>query len=140
MKKILFVCKHNLFRSKIAEIYFRKINKQAEFQASSAGVIKGDLLNKNQLRALDLQKLVAKKFGINIKRNPRGLSTKLLKNQDLIIIVANDVPKVIFNNKSYIKKVVFWKIFDINKGTKEEIENIIKLIIKKVDELVKNLK
>ena len=45
MKNILFVCKHNVFRSKIAEAYFKKVNQNREINAKSAGIIKADIIN-----------------------------------------------------------------------------------------------
>ena len=39
-KKILFVCKHNVFRSRTAEVLFNKYNKNKKYSANSAGLIK----------------------------------------------------------------------------------------------------
>ncbi len=111
MKKtrILFVCKHNKFRSKIAEIYFKMINKNKNIIATSAGLIKGDLDRKKEV-------FVAKEFGIQLKGKPQGLSIDLIRKQNMIIIVANDVPKNTFDRKEYINfkttKIIVWKIPD----------------------------
>ena len=73
--KILFVCKHNMFRSKIAEACFNKLNKNKGFVASSAGLIQGYLpLDKTEVR-------VAKKLGIDVCGGPRGVSIELIKDQ-----------------------------------------------------------
>lgn len=136
MKKtnILFVCKYNRFRSRIAEAYFNKINKNKRIKAKSAGLIKGNQLDKNQIK-------LAKEFGLNIRGKTQGLNIKILKWQDTIIIVANDVPPSIFsNNKKYGKKVIVWKIPDNLKTEKETINKVIKPIINKVDILNKQLK
>ena len=138
MKKILFVCKHNMFRSKIAEIYFNKINRNKSIKTESAGLIKGNL-------PLDKQEVnVAKEFGIKLKGNPKGLSIDLIKQQNLIIIVANDVPKETFNKKEYINfkttTIIKWKIVDKVDGDSDfKIRKIIKLIIGKVEQLNKEL-
>lgn len=39
--KILFICKYNAFRSRIAEEYFKKINKNSKIQVISRGFIMG---------------------------------------------------------------------------------------------------
>jgi len=130
--KILFVCKNNRFRSKIAEAYFKKINKNKNIKFSSAGIFRGSPIKKQT-------KEIIKKFNIIIKGKPRTISTDLLKKQDLIIIVANDVPKSIFNKK-YFKKIKIWKIPDSYIVNKKKIEKIIKKIIKKVDKLNRRLK
>lgn len=137
--KILFVCKHNIFRSKVAEAYFNKINKNRNIQSSSVGVIPGLGLTKSQEKVTRTQASVANKFGIKVIRNPRGLSVRLLREQDLIILVSNDIPIKIFNNKSYIKKVIEWKIPDVINNNPKAMEKTIRLIIKKIDKLNKQL-
>tara|TARA_Y100000310_G_scaffold77162_1_gene73728 strand:+ start:12731 stop:13177 length:447 start_codon:yes stop_codon:yes gene_type:complete len=144
MKNILFICKHNVFRSKVAEAYFKKINKNKKINADGAGLIKANFLNKTEKKITNLQRKIAKEFGINIKEGSKSLNTTLLKKQDIIIIVANDVPKEIFNNKFYLKpnlKLIAWKIKDVKKGkdNKTIIEKTIPKIMKKVERLVKKL-
>ena len=127
-----------MFRSKIAEIYFNKINRNKNIKAESAGLIKGNL-------PLDKQEVnVAKEFGIKLKGNQKGLSIDLIKKQNLIIIVANDVPKETFNKKEYINfkttTIIKWKIVDKIDGDSDfKIRKIIKLIIGKVEQLNKEL-
>lgn len=137
---ILFVCKHNIFRSKVAEAYFNKINKNKKIKASSAGIIPGRKLVSDQEKVVRSQTLVAKKLGINIVRNPKGTSVGLLKKQDLIILVSNDIPIKIFNNKDYIKKIIQWKIPDVLENNPNAMEKTIRLIIQKVNKLVNDLK
>jgi len=136
MKKIriLFVCKYNRFRSRIAEAYFKKINKNKNIEAESAGILKGNY-------PLDKQQFVlTKKQGVNIQGKPRAISTDLLKTVDVIIIVANDVPKEIFKFKDkYLQKIIVWKISDEQNGNKNNIINITNSIKNKVDMLIKNI-
>jgi len=137
-KNILFVCKHNMFRSKIADAYFRKINKNKKIKVSSAGIIKGFYpLNKNEVE-------LAKEMGINMVGNPRGLSIELVKKQNLIVIVADDVPREIFDRKEYINfkttKIVEWKVQDEPYADNfVKMKKIIKIIMKKVEELNQEL-
>ncbi len=145
MKNILFVCKHNVFRSKVAEAYFRKINKNKELKASGAGIIKADVLNETQKKIVGLQREIAKEFGINIQKDSKQLNISLLKKQDMIIIVADDVPEKIFSDPFYLKpnlKIVVWQIPDMKgeKSDKELIKEDIKVIMKKVDKLMEELK
>jgi protein-tyrosine-phosphatase len=140
---ILFVCKYNRFRSRVAEAYFKKINKNKNIRAESAGIIKGwTPLDKNEVET-------AREFGLDIMGEPRTLSTVLLKNQNKIIIVANNVPVSLFNDVAIAdnyfrkfnkeKKVVLLKVKDESGGNKENIRKIIKSIITKVNKLVKDL-
>ena len=128
-KNILFICKHNVFRSRVAASYFKKINKNPNLKGVSAGLIKGSRLNKEQVKA-------AKKFKLNIRGVPRSLTEKILNASDRIIIVADDVPKKIFSKESdYYNRVIIWKIKDQKiKGEKHSIA-VIKEIIKKVENL-----
>ena len=134
---ILFVCRANCFRSRIAEAYFNKINKNKDIKAKSAGVIYGYKQSPTQIK-------IAREFGINIKGKSRGISSNLLKLTDILIIAADDVPQKIFNyekNKKYIKRVIVWNIKDVKIAyNKKDVKRAIKQIIKKVNKLNKQLK
>ena len=134
IRRILFVCKYNRFRSKIAEALFKKFNKNKNIKVKSAGIIIGKYpLDKIQIE-------ISKKLDINLSGKPQGISTDLLKWQDLIIIVADDVPERIFNNSDYGKKTLVWKIKDAKSNNKKEIEKIIILIKKRIIKLKKDIK
>lgn len=133
---LLFVCRSNCFRSKVAEAYFNKINKNKNLKAKSAGLITGG-------KQSDCQIKTAREFGLDIKGKQNGISHGLLRSTDFLIIVADDVPRKIFNhekNKKYIKRVLAWNIKDV-KSSKDikDIKRAIKQIMNKVDKLVKNL-
>ncbi len=128
---ILFICRYNRFRSVLAEGFFNKYNKDKKLRAKSAGLIKGYAIDKNT------RKLV-RKLEIKIKKKPDGLTTKVLNWQDLLVIIADDVPMSTFKNKRYIKKIKLLKVrdaFNNNDGDKvaEDVE-------KKVKQLIKELK
>ena len=130
--KILFVCKYNRFRSRTADVYFKKINKNNKITSSSAGIFQGSYpLDKTQVR-------VGKELGLNIEGKPRAISTDLLRNIDLIVIVANDVPESLFNPR--YQKIIKWNISDVKEGKDYEADRkVMKRIFKKVDELNKRL-
>ena len=136
MKKlnILFVCRYNRFRSRIAKAYFDKINKNKNWRAKSAGLIKG-------LSVGGRGKKIAKtKYKLDIKGTTQGLSSPIMVWQNLTVIVADDVPPQVFNkNKKYGKKVIVWRIKDANKEKGRSYEQVIEEVIKKVDSLVKQL-
>lgn len=131
MTNLLFVCRYNRFRSVIAEAYFNKINKNKSIHVKSAGPIRGNPIEGNVVR-------LAKSYGLKIKARPQGLTSKLMKWQNFTIIVADDVPESLFDkNKEYGKKVLKWNIRDAHSNSYEEVERIAKMIMKRVDELVK---
>ncbi|MEK6873689.1 MAG: hypothetical protein AABW91_02495 [Nanoarchaeota archaeon] len=132
--KVLFICKFNRFRSKVAESIFNKLNKNNKLKAKSAGIIMGRPISKNILEA-------SKEIGYIIKSKPFGISSNLLIWQDMIIIVADDVPVSLFkDNKKYGKKLAIWSIPDTDSNNKKEIQKIIQKIEVKVKNLIKELK
>jgi len=139
MKKtfnILFVCRHNRFKSKFAESYFKKINRNPKILARSAGIFPG---------AYPLDKIeveTSKKFGVELKGYPKPVTTRLLRWNDLIILITNDIknPYEIFNYGKYKNKFEVWGIEDNNYNSKEKVGNIYKQIIKRVSKLNKELK
>jgi len=161
-KNILFICKWNRFRSRTAEAFFNKYNKNPKYEAKSAGVVRGHLpLDRHGVAG-------AKKFGISILGRPHGLTSELILWQDIIVIVADDVPASIFkdnkniiikdikntivvvaddvpasifkDNKKYGKKLIVWKIRDARSNNKKEIFSTIKQIEKKVKKFVEDLR
>jgi protein-tyrosine-phosphatase len=135
-KNILFVCKYNRFRSKIAEFYLNKARNN--LKAKSAGIIRVNrgLSSKEEKR----NKYLKKEFGIIINSKSRGINYKLLKKSDLIIIVADDVPKIIFNNKNWKDKILIWKIPDEEGANKRNIKKIVFNIKKNINKLVEEIK
>src|SRR3989338_89873 len=94
--KILFVCKHNVFRSRVAEEYFNKINKNKNIEATSMGIIMGGGPDREQIE------IAQKLLGIEIiKRKPMALTIPAMLKADIIIVVANDIPKGLFTYQIY---------------------------------------
>jgi protein-tyrosine-phosphatase len=130
---ILFVCKYNRFRSRVAEAYFNQINTNKNIKAKSRGIIRGDYpLNRTEVSA-------AKKLGIDISGKPLAIDVDLLKRTDLVIIVADNVPKEVFYT-TFKKRAIVWRIRDLEyKDGKDLIERKIKRIMRKVRKLSKKL-
>lgn len=135
MKNILFVCRYNRFRSKVAEALFNKYNKNRSMRARSAGLIKGSEISEEIREA-------AENLELKIKGSPEGISTEILKWYDTMIIVADDVPSAIFEEeaKKYGKQVIIWHIPDTDSNRKEDIIRIIKQIDQKIKELLDEIK
>ncbi len=132
---LLFVCRHNRFRSKFAEAYFKKINKDKNIKVKSAGIFPGEYpLDKTEMK-------VAGKLGIALKGRPKPVTTNLLEWNDLIVLITNDLPspKKIFNYSKFRSNVIVWKIRDDYYNDEKDIEGILKEIIVRVDELSKKL-
>jgi protein-tyrosine-phosphatase len=135
--KILFVCKYNRFRSKIAEAYFKRVNKTQGIIVKSRAIIE---VNKT-LDTLERKRNVylKKTFGFGLLGKSISIDVKSLMWADRIIIVADDIPKSLFSSKKWKDKVEVWKIPDENAANEKNINKIVKEIMKKVDLLVKEL-
>lgn len=131
--KILFVCKHNRFRSKVAEAFFNKLNKNKKIKAGSAGIFNGIPASSSVVNA-------GKELGIKISKSTRGLNEKMLKYYDIIIITANNVPKNIFDDGRRYRKVIVWKISDTSQDNYKQILSISKQIEAKVIDFIRRLK
>ena len=144
MKKILFVCKHNVFRSKVAEFFFKKLNKNKTYVASSVGILKWNKRDIKGDKAYEAEKKAAKRFGIDLSVKSRGIDSSTLKDTDILVIVADDVPAKLFKKeKSFRGKVLVWKVKDVtirDKNKRKVAENSIKVINKKISEFVKGLR
>lgn len=135
--KILFVCKYNRFRSKVAEAYFNKINKNPRIKVESAGIIQVDkTLTASEKRR---NQYIRKEFNLNLSPISKGLKVRLLEKTDKIIVVANDIPKIIFNNPNDTSKLIIWKIKDERAGDIKKVDKLTRKIINKVNTLVKQL-
>lgn len=130
---ILFVCKHNRFRSRVAEAYFNKINKNPEIVAKGVGVYADNSpLDEDEGR-------ISKENGINISGKPQQINENLVTWADKIVIVADDVDKKLIKNSDK-KNIEVWKIKDVDdaQDRNEAIEKTVRKIMKKIDGLVKN--
>ena len=129
---ILFVCKYNVFRSKVAEAYFNRFNKNKNIKAKSAGLIAGGSPPEKEAASVKNSEML-------MAGKPKGLNVKLLKWQDITIIVADDVPPSIFNrNEKYGKKTIVWDIKDASSDG-ENVPEIMNQIKEKVVDLIKDL-
>jgi protein-tyrosine-phosphatase len=129
---ILFVCKYNRYRSKVAAAFFNKMSS-SKHKAKSVGIIRGNLMSPSV-------KACAKEYNLSIRGSPKPIDVPLLRWQDMIVIVADDVPASIFSeSRKYGKKVVVWKIPDTADDNKAGIQDGIEKIQKRVRNLVKSL-
>ena len=128
--RLIFVCKHNRFRSKVAEAYFKKVNKNKKIKVSSGGIFKGVPVAKTVVG-------IGKKLGIKINKKPRCLREDKLVESDLVVVIANDVPLSLFDPRF---KAIKWGVSDCSQDDEKKIESIMKQIFKKVDKLVSMLR
>ncbi len=114
--------------SKIAEAFFKRLNKNKKNKTKSAGLICGYPVDKRL-------KDYARKNGIKIGSSPRTLTKDIVRWADLIILVADNVPKSVFKSK----KIQVWRINDCSIEEDEKVNRIIKQIKGKIIRLLEEL-
>ena len=128
---LLFICRYNRFRSKVAEAIFNKLNEKKESKARSRGIIldkERDYVEKNVI-------VLLKEKGYGIKNTkPLRICERAIEWADKIIVVADNV-EYDFGNK----EIEVWKVQDCNANEKEKIKKIIEQIESKVKILIKSL-
>ena len=126
---VLFVCKYNRFRSKLAEAFFNKLGKK--HLAKSAGIIKGPPID-------EAIRHCAHQNGVEINGVPKMLDVSKLNWSDMIVIVADDVQTSSLTDKfpNMNKMIRKWDIHDTSNKNTAEMNRIAKLIRNKVLELI----
>ena len=135
---ILFICKHNRFRSKVAEALFRHYYKGDSVKVRSAGTIV-DLMHPYVSRAVHA---VLRERDVSLRDDGAvKLDSFMLKWADKIVIVADNVSPDMFQGREMIgsKPVVFWPIGDASEIDVEGIRRRVSDIDVRVLELVKGL-
>ena len=126
----MFICKHNRFRSKVAESIFANY-ANGRHQVRSRGLIIDMDVHPNVKKAL-------KSIGVKLKVDgSRSLSVEDFNWADIEVIVADDVPKKLF--LQYDTKIIVWKIRDTHQTNYKGILARVKDIEKRVKKLVEEL-
>ena len=128
---ILFICRHNRFRSKVAEAIFNKLNKNKSIKAESAGIIKDIPASKNVRKVMKDKRMKLKSI------ISRRFNEGIIRRTDIIVIVADNVSKGIF--RKFRKKIIVWKISDVSQSDVKGIRKRVGMIEKRVAGLIKNL-
>ena len=99
---VLFVCRNNQLRSKMAEDFFRQFNEDPGNSARSAGILSGNIINRD-----------------------------LVRWANKIIIVADNVSPSMIEEK-YGKKVEVWAVSSNEGNLYRVIEEKVKALIKQI--------
>jgi|SRR3989338_6129581 len=130
---VLFICKYNRFRSKIAESIFNSINYNKEIEAKSAGIVidyKRRFIARNTVNGLEVTG-----YKLKVDNNkPVRISEELTNWADKIVIVADDVSLDLFPKG----KTEVWEVQDVQEDDLEKIKKTVKDIEKRVKILIKN--
>ena len=122
---ILFICRYNCFRSKIAEAYY---NSQAK-EAKSAGYMPGIPISKGTFAC-------AKELGLELDETTQGITHDLTLWSDTIIIIDdfNSTPIFSGHAKRHGKKLLYWNIPDVIGDSVADRVATAKKILARIDE------
>jgi len=131
--RILFVCKHNRFRSKVAEAIFNKLNKNKNFHAESAGLY---LDEERPYIEENIVKVMSKR-GYEVGGKPRKLTKSLMKKFDLIILLLSPSDKIRLSNFS--EEIIRWNVLDCSASDIQKLNQIINKIELKIKNLLQKI-
>jgi protein-tyrosine-phosphatase len=131
--KILFICKHNKFRSKVAEAIFNKLNKNKKIIAESAGIIGSEHFTPESV----IRILKEKGYGV-ARMDARRVDSVKIKDFDMIVIAADNINSRFFKD-SFKGKIIWWKITDCIDTDIEGIKERVDEIEKRIKEFIKEL-
>lgn len=139
---IHFVCRANVFRSRVAQAYLRSKCKKLHVVSSGVEAFK----NKRGISAWHTEYLLKKhKLKKYDEKNWQQLSQELIDGSDLVVFMASDVYK---DAKKIVdigsKRHQVWEITDILRATnlgndKNRAEEIYKTITQKTTTLIEEL-
>ena len=135
--KILFICRYNNFRSKVAKLFFDKLNKNPTVETKASGLIKAVHYSREQ------QQEALNKFGIRLEGVSELLDEDLYHWPDKIILVGDDIPATFFKElKAEGTEIIVWKLKDIlpnDLDYKEKTQKLTESILKEVKKVEKEL-
>jgi len=133
LKKILFVCTGNSFRSAAAEALLKKVH--GDIHVKSAGTQPASKIAYNAKRLLEEEGALE-----NLKERPEGIEQKNLEKYDLIVVMKEHHKNEILQRHPQVKdKILIWDIDDpiyLPAGSDREVLQKIK---KRVEELAESI-
>lgn len=137
MKKVIFVCHGNMFRSQVAKGFYNKIKKDDSIAYSyGTNVLDRGLqrLKLSQEPGLEILITELKKYNIDISNEHcEQLYEKYLKDVDKIIVMAE---KEFIPDWLQKYEYEYWEIPNPEVHVSQEIQEIVKLIREKVLKLI----
>ena len=143
MKKLLFLCTGNYYRSRFAEKLFNDLVTKNNFnwEADSRGLaLERDVNNVGAISKYAVEAL--KQRGINVaseERFPQSAIVEDFQNFDLIVAVDESEHRPLMKERfpEFIDSIEYWLIHDIDKTSPQEALGELE---KKIKELIKTYK
>ncbi len=141
MKRVLFLCSANYYRSRFAEHFFNWLAEREglPWQADSRGLAVEKWPDLEALSDYSVEALAARGISLDGKlRSPKQVTTRDLASCDLVIAVKEAEHRALMAEKfpQWVDKIEYWHIDDIDCALPEEALPILE---QKIAELVKRL-
>jgi len=122
MKKVLFICTGNYYRSRMAEEIFNSLaySEEMQWEAGSAG-LRSDMSaspNKGPISKYAVEMLANGDYPVSaVNRKPRSLTGQDLLNSELVICLhrPEHEPAIRERFPDYTEDIVYWQVADIDK-------------------------
>lgn len=118
MKRVLFLCTGNYYRSRFAEIFFnwQASRQNLAWRAESRGLAL-DPLNPGHMSRYTLSHLAQLKISVDdYQRFPQDLTTADLESSDRIVAVKETEHRPLLNVRypAWLERVEFWEVHDLD--------------------------
>lgn len=143
MKKVLFICTGNYYRSRMAEEIFNYLarNHELHWQADSAG-LRSDMSaspNEGPISKYAIEMLGNRDYPVASEdRMPRSVTDQDLLNSELVICLHRPEHETVILERfpAYTENILYWQVADIDEL---DPEIAFQRVEKKVKELINTL-
>ncbi len=121
MKRVLFLCTGNYYRSRFAEIVFNRLARERglDWEADSAGlnVDRGDYGNVGPLSVYTREACAARGWDVEKEcRMPRQVGAEEFERADLVIAMKEAEHREMMERRhpEWAEKIVYWDVHDLD--------------------------
>jgi protein-tyrosine phosphatase len=123
-KTVVFVCSGNYYRSRFSEYVFNALAKERglDWRATSRGLRAKNAANEGPISELAAYRLAALGVSFDLHRYPLQLSEADLEHADLVVALkrAEHQPLMVKQFPSWVDRITYWNIDDIDCATADE--------------------
>jgi protein-tyrosine phosphatase len=120
MKRVLFLCTGNYYRSRFAEVMFNHLAREAGlgWEADSCGlnVKPVGVVNAGQISMFAVAGLERRGVGVPVPRDPRQVSEADLRGAEMIVALKEAEHRKLMESlhPAWASRVVYWHVHDLD--------------------------
>ena len=139
MKRVLFLCSGNYYRSRFAEVLFNHLAREAgvEWMAESCGLrVQADgVVNVGAISRHAVEGLAARGLELDMERWPRQVTAADLQEADVVIALKEAEHRAMLERlfPQWAGRVRYWNVHDLDVALPgealEELESLVKELV-----------